>query len=252
MQHLLGLARRAIDDYDMIREGDNILVGVSGGKDSLTVLCLLARLRDFYPKKFTLHAATIDMGFGQDFSPIEELCAGLGVPYTVKRTDIYDIIFNRRREKNPCSLCSKMRRGAIDNLALSLGCSRVALGHHMDDAVETYLMSLLYEGRFHCFSPVTYLTRCGLYQIRPMIYISEAAAAAFSQREGLPVIKNPCPADGSSKRRYVKDLLRRLCAENPAFRQRIFTALQRSDIEQWKNPHPFVPFMNRSKGGRPL
>lgn len=170
MQKLLGLVRRCADDYHMIEEGDRIAVGVSGGKDSLTLLVLLAGLREFYPKHFELEAVTIDMGLGgMDFSGVAELCRKLAVPYTLKTTQIGPVIFDYRKEANPCSLCAKMRRGALNEILLARGINKVALGHHYDDAVETFLMSLLFEGRLSCFEPVTYLDRTGITQIRPML-----------------------------------------------------------------------------------
>lgn len=244
MKHLLSLMRRAVEDYKMINEGDRICVGVSGGKDSLSALYLMSRLKDFYPKKFSLCAVTIDMGFsGADFSPVAELCERLGVEYHVKKTEIGPIIFDVRKEQNPCSLCAKMRRGSLGDAALSLGCNRVALGHHLDDVVETFYMSLFYEGRLHCFSPVTYLSRTDIYQIRPLIYIPEKNLAAFAGDLPLPVLHNPCPANRHTKREYIKEHIATLSIDNPAIKQRIFGALQRSKIEGWENPRPFIPFV---------
>ena len=174
MQKMMGLVRKCIEDYDMIQPGDRVAVGVSGGKDSLTLLVLLAALREYYPVRFDLAAMSVDMGLGgMDFSPVAELCAKLGVPYTVKKTEIGPIIFDHRKEKNPCSMCAKMRRGALHDLLRGQGCNKIALGHHYDDAVETFFMSLLYEGRISCFEPVTYLSRAGITQIRPMLYLGE-------------------------------------------------------------------------------
>ena len=178
MQKLLGLVRRCVDDYQMIQPGDKIAVGVSGGKDSLTLLTLLAGLRDFHPAGFTLEALTIDMGLeGMDFSPVAELCRRLNVPYTKIDTQIGPVIFEHRKEKNPCSMCTKMRRGALNEAILDRGISKIALGHHYDDAVETFVMSLIFEGRISCFQPVTYLDRTGVTQIRPMLYLSERPSA---------------------------------------------------------------------------
>ena len=182
MQKLLGLMRRCIDDYDMIKEGDRIAVGVSGGKDSLVLLQLLAGLRKFFNKSFQLEAITIDMGLGMDFSGIAALCQELDVPYHIIKTEIGPIIFDHRKEKNPCSLCSKMRRGALNQAILDLGFNKLALGHHYDDAVETFVMSLIYEGRISCFQPVTDLDRTGIIQIRPMLYIHEKTVDNFAKR----------------------------------------------------------------------
>lgn len=234
MQHLMGLVRRCADDYQMIEAGDRIAVGVSGGKDSLTLLVLLAKLRSYYPKPFTLEAMTIDMGLGgMDFAPVEALCRSLEVPYSCIRTEIGPIIFEHRREKNPCSMCAKMRRGALNDALLSKGIRKIALGHHFDDAVETFLLSLLYEGRLSCFQPVTYLSRTGVTQIRPMLYVGEKAVAHFAQRMDLPVVPNTCPADKSTKRQEVKDLLAQLQKTYPDLKTKIFGAMQRLPLPEW-------------------
>ena len=189
MQNMMGRIRRCAEDYNMIAEGDKIAVGVSGGKDSLTLLYLLAALRRYYPAHYELQAVTIDMGLpGMDFSPVAALCEKLEVPYQIKKTEIGPIIFDYRHERNPCSMCAKMRRGALNDVLLSLGCNKIALGHHFDDAVETFLMSLLYEGRIGCFEPVTYLSRTGITQIRPMLYVGEQAIAHFAERYELPMM----------------------------------------------------------------
>ena len=188
MQKLMGLVRRCVDDYNMISEGDRIAVGVSGGKDSLVLLVLLAGLRKYFNKSFTLEAITIDMGLGMDYSGIEELCREIDVPYTIVKTEIAPIIFEHRKEKNPCSMCAKMRRGALNQAILDKGFNKLALGHHYDDAVETFLMSLLFEGRISCFQPVTDLDRTGIVQIRPMLYIHERTVDNFALRQKLPII----------------------------------------------------------------
>lgn len=233
MKRLLSYTRRAIDDYSMIEDGDKIAVGVSAGKDSLTLLCAMAYLRIFYPKKFELIAITIDMGFNQpiDFGPIKELCAQLDVPYYIIPTEISKIIFDVRKESNPCSLCAKMRRGALHSAAKELGCTSVALGHHFDDVVETFMLNLFYEGRLGCFSPVTYLSRVGIKLIRPMIYMPEKDVKEFSRKNNLPVIKSPCPADGNTQREEMKKLLTSLERENRGLRYRIFGALTRGKID---------------------
>lgn len=235
MQKMMGLMRRCIEDYDMISEGDRIAVGVSGGKDSLTLLAVLAALREYYPKKFELEAVSIDMGLeGMDFSPIERYCAELQVPYTCRHTQIAQIIFDWRKEKNPCSMCAKMRRGAISELLRERGCSKVALGHHFDDAVETFLMNLLYEGRIGCFEPVTYLSRTQITQIRPMLYIGEKAVESFAARMQLPVVQNACPADRHTKRQEVKELLEAMQAQYPDLKTKIFGAMQRLPLPRWQ------------------
>jgi len=236
MQKLLGLMRRCIDDYDMIREGDKIAVGVSGGKDSLVLLQLLAGLRKFFNKPFRLEAITIDMGLGMDYSGIEALCRELDVPYHIIKTEIGPIIFDHRKEKNPCSLCSKMRRGALNQAILDLGFNKLALGHHYDDAVETFVMSLIYEGRISCFQPVTDLDRTGIVQIRPMLYIHEKTVDNFARRMALPVTENRCPVDKNTKREEIKQLIFDLSATYPDLRERIFGAMQRFPLPEWE-PH---------------
>ena len=236
MQKLLGLMRRCIDDYDMIKEGDRVAVGVSGGKDSLVLLQLLAALRKFFNKSFQLEAITIDMGLGMDFSGIEALCKELDVPYHIIKTEIGPIIFDHRKEKNPCSLCSKMRRGALNQAILDLGFNKLALGHHYDDAVETFVMSLIYEGRISCFQPVTDLDRTGIIQIRPMLYIHEKTVDHFAKRMELPVTENRCPVDKNTKREEIKQLIFALSATYPDLRERIFGAMQRFPLPEWQ-PH---------------
>ena len=234
MQKLLGQLRRCIDDYHMIEAGDRIAVGASGGKDSLTLLVLLAELRKYYPKPFVLEALSIDMGLGgMDFAPVAQLCERLGVPYFCKQTQIGPIIFEYRKEKNPCSMCAKMRRGALNALITERGLNKVALGHHFDDAAETFLMSLLYEGRIGCFEPVTYLSRSGVTQLRPMLYIGEKAITQFAQRMALPVVHNFCPADKHTKRQEVKELLAQLQTQYPDVKTKIFGAMQRLPLPQW-------------------
>ena len=235
MQKLLGLLRRCADDYHMIEEGDRIAVGISGGKDSLALLVLMANLRRFYPKPFELQAITIDMGLsGMDFTPVAALCESLGVPYTRVETQIGPVVFEQRKEKNPCSMCAKMRRGILNETLLKLGCNKLALGHHYDDAVETFLMSLLYEGRISCFQPVTNMDRAGVIQIRPMLYLSEQTVARFAARENLPVVENTCPADKNTKREEVKTLLDHLTKTYPDLRAKVFGAMQRQPLPGWK------------------
>ena len=235
MQHILALVRRCIEDYNMIEEGDTIAVGVSGGKDSVLLLCALARLRKFYPKKFDLVAITIDSAVpGMDFTPIKKLCEELNVPYTVVPTEISKIIFDVRKEASPCSLCAKMRRGALHNATKELGCNVVALGHHFDDAVETLMLNLFFEGRIGCFSPVTYLSRADLRMIRPLIYLPEKDVRYFANKAALPVIKSPCPADGNTQREEMKQLLAKLEKEHKGLRYRIFGAMQRGEVSGFK------------------
>ena len=238
MEHIkrvLSFVRRAVDDYGMIEDGDRIAVGVSAGKDSLTLLCALAELRRFYPKRFELCAVTVDMGFdGADFSRIAALCKELSVEYHVIPTQISKIIFDVRKEKNPCSLCAKMRRGALHNASKELGCNKVALGHHFDDVVETFMLNLFFEGRIGCFQPVTYLSRTDITLIRPMIYMPEKDVKYFSSRVELPVITSPCPADKNTEREEMKQLLASLERQNKGLRYRIFGAIQRGEIDGFK------------------
>lgn len=236
MQKLMGLVRRCVDDYDMIAQGDRIAVGVSGGKDSLVLLELLAGLRQYHPKEFTVEALTIDMGLGMDYSGVQAMCDRLEVPYTIVKTEIAPIIFDYRKEKNPCSMCSKMRRGALNQALLDKGMNKLALGHHFDDAVETFVMSLLFEGRISCFQPVTNLDRTGIIQIRPMLYIHERTVDHFATRMNLPVVENRCPVDKQTKREEVKKLIFELSATYPDLRERIFGAMQRFPLPEWE-PH---------------
>ena len=234
MQKLMGLMRRCIDDYNMVRDGDRIAVGVSGGKDSLVLLQLLAGLRSYLGKDFSLVAVTIDMGLGMDYSGVAELCRKLDVPYTIINTEIAPIIFDYRREKNPCSMCAKMRRGALNQAILDLGCNKLALGHHYDDAVETFMMNLIYEGRIGCFQPVTDLDRTGIIQIRPMLYIHEKTVDNFASRMALPVVENRCPVDKTTKREEIKQLIFSLSATYPDLKERIFGAMQRYPLPEWE------------------
>ena len=234
LQRLLSLVRKALDDYQMIEENDKIAVGVSGGKDSLAMLYALHELQRFYPRPFTLHAFTVDLGFGiQDFEAIRNVCNGFSVPYTIISTEIAQIVFETRRETNPCSLCAKMRKGALNQAAKESGCNLIAYAHHRDDIVETMLLSLIYEGRFHTFSPKTYLDRTQLMVIRPFMYVSEAEVIGFQNKYHLPVCKNPCPADGKTKREYVKQLIRQLNQENPGVKDQFFHAVLTGNIDGW-------------------
>ena len=234
MNKFTGLVRRCVDDYGMIQDGDVIAVGVSGGKDSLSLLCSLANLRRYYPKKFQLHAITLAMGFEEmDFSPVQELCRQLDVPYTLKNSHLKEIIFDQRQEKNPCALCAKMRRGALHDVMGELGIHKIALGHHYDDAIETFMLSLFYEGRLNCFQPVTYMSRTGVTQIRPMLYIGEGTIRNLAARYDLPVVHNPCPKDGASKREEVKQLIKTLSVQYPDLKSKVFGAMQRLPLDGW-------------------
>ena len=234
MQKLIGLVRRCVEDYRMIEQGDRIGVGVSGGKDSLALLVFLAELKKYFPASFYLEAITIDMGLGMDYSGIEKLCKELDVPFTLIKTEIAPIIFDYRKEKNPCSMCAKMRRGALNQALLERNLNKLALGHHYDDAVETFLMSLLFEGRISCFQPVTDLDRTGIIQIRPMLYIHEKTVDSFAARQNLPVLENRCPVDKTTKRTEIKELIYDLSATYPDLKERIFGAMQRFPLPEWE------------------
>lgn len=238
MNKILSYVRRCVEDYDMIQAGDRVAVGVSGGKDSLTLLVALARLREFYPKPFTVEAYTLDMGHvdggeGMDFTGVEALCRELDVPFTLLHSEIHHIIFDLRKEKNPCSMCAKMRRGALHNALREHGITKIALGHHFDDAVETFFLSLFYESRLSCFHPVTYLDRTDITQIRPLLYVSEAMIREAVPRLQLPVVHNPCPADGHTKRQEVKTLIASLEPQYPKLKESIFAAMQRLPLPHW-------------------
>lgn len=226
LQQVLSHIRKAVDDYHMIEDGDKIAVGISGGKDSLTLLQGLHGLMRFYPKHFEIHAVTVDLGFKNlNLSQIEKMCEQMEIPYSIIKTDIASIVFDQRKESNPCALCAKMRKGALNDAIKAAGCNKVAYAHHKDDVVETMLMSLIFEGRFHTFSPVTYLDRTDLTVIRPLLYMNEADVIGFVNKNKIPVVKSPCPADGYTKREYVKELLKKLNQENPGVKERMFTAI---------------------------
>lgn len=234
LQQLLSFTRKAVDEYQMIDEGDKIAVGISGGKDSLAMLYALHGLQRFYPNHFSIEAITIDLGNeGFELAPIQALCKELDVPYTIVKTDIADIIFNQRKETNPCSLCAKMRKGALNEAIKARGCNKVAYAHHKDDIIETMLLSLIYEGRFHSFSPRTYLDRMDLTVIRPLMFVEEADIISFQHRYNLPVTKSRCPADGYTKREYAKELLRQINHENPGAKNRMFSAILNGNISGW-------------------
>lgn len=236
MQKLVGMVRRCVEDYNMIQPGDRIAVGVSGGKDSLALLVFLSELRKYNDKPFSLAAITIDMGLEMDYSGVAALCEKLEVPFTRVETQIGPVIFDYRKEKNPCSMCAKMRRGALNQALLSHGMNKLALGHHYDDAVETFLMSLMFEGRISCFQPVTRLDRTGVIQIRPMLYLHERTIDHFATKMELPVLSNRCPMDKHTKREEIKKLIYELSADYPDLKERIFGAMQRYPLPAWE-PH---------------
>ncbi|MDY2793045.1 MAG: tRNA 2-thiocytidine biosynthesis TtcA family protein [Eubacteriales bacterium] len=230
MKEILGCIRRADQDFGMIEDGDRVAVGVSGGKDSLLLLYALSLYRRFSPHPFTLQAVTLTMGLEPfDLSGVQALCDRLEVPYVVRETQIGRIVFEERREKNPCALCAKMRRGALNDLCRELGVTKLALGHHRDDALETLLMSLLYEGRLHTFQPVTRFDRTPVVQIRPLIYAPEKVIVHYARRLDLPVVASPCPANGRTKREDMKDLLDLICRRVPNARELMLSALRNTE-----------------------
>lgn len=234
LNEFTGIIRRAVDDYNMIEEGDKIAVGVSGGKDSMLLLLAMRHLQTYYPKHFELEAITIELGFeGMDFEPVRKMCEELDIPYTCVKTDIKEIVFDVRKEDNPCSLCAKMRRGALNDAIKERGVSKLALGHHFDDAVETFMMNLLFEGRLGCFRPVTFLDRSGITQIRPMVYAGEGKISNLAEKLELPVVENPCPQDKASKRYEIKQLLKTMSENYPDMKSKIFGGMQRLPLPGW-------------------
>ena len=236
MRRILSHTRAAVDDYNMINDGDKIAVGISGGKDSLMLLKALCELRRFYSAQFQVVAITLDMRFNNqdgDFSEIKKMCDDYGVEYIIKPTDLYEIIFNIRKEPNPCSLCARMRRGILHEAAKEAGCNKIALGHHLDDAAETFLMNLLVESRIGCFAPVTYLSRRDLTMIRPLIYVREREVTAAAERLNLPVVKSGCPANENTKREEIKMLINELSSRYGDVPERIIGAMQRGNIDRW-------------------
>ncbi len=241
LQRLLSYTRKAVDEYQMIEEGDHIAVGISGGKDSLTLLYALHGLKRFYPKKFDLTAITVDLGYEEfDLTPIQELCKELEIPYIIEKSDIYNILFNIRKESNPCSLCAKMRKGALNDAIKKVGCNKVAYAHHKDDIIETMLLSLIFEGRFHSFSPRTYLDRMDLTVIRPIMFVDEMDVIGFQNKYQLPVVKSKCPIDGHTKRQYAKELVRQLNQEHPGAKERMFHAILNGNIQGWPERIPHI------------
>lgn len=234
LQKLFSYTRQAVDAYDMIQDGDRIAIGISGGKDSLTLLYALQGLSRFYPKHFEVEAVTVSLGFpGFDLTPVKNLCHELGVRHTTVETQIGPLVFDTLKEENPCSLCARMRKGALNNTVLELGCNKVAYAHQREDMLETMLLSLLYEGRFYCFPPKTALDKSGLTVIRPLMFVSEAEVIGFKNTYHLPVVKSLCPADGHTRRAYVRDLIHRLNRENPGASQRMFTAILNGTFPDW-------------------
>lgn len=238
MKHILSAIRRAVDDFQMIDEGDKIAVALSGGKDSITLLMALNTLKIFYPKHFTIMALTIDPGSNVlDTQKLQELCQKLEIEYVIEKTDIKEIVFDIRKEKNPCSLCANMRRGALNSVAKAHGCNKIALGHHQDDVIETFLLSLFYEGHIHTFSPVTHLERANITTIRPMIYVKEKDIKQFVNKNQIEILPKNCENDGNSKREDMKNLIISLSKKIPKIRECIFGSIQHSQIDGWNIEH---------------
>lgn len=236
MQKILGYMRKAINEFDMIQDGDRICVGVSGGKDSLVLLYGLVLLRRFIGIDYEVVALTLDPGFnGQrgDYSSVAEFCKEHGVEYHIVETEIGEIVFNVRKESNPCSLCAHMRRGALHNETVRLGCNKIALGHNYDDAVETFVMNLFNEGRIGCFSPVTKLTRKNLIMIRPLVLAEEKDIRRAVRRNNIEIVKSACPADGNTNRQRTKEFIAEMERKDHGFKDRLFGAMRRGNIDGW-------------------
>jgi len=232
LRRLLSMGRRAVDEYAMIDDGDRIAVGLSGGKDSLALLCMLWGLKRFYPKKYELVGITVDLGFeGMDFSPLTEFCKSLDMEHIIVPTRISDVVFVNREESNPCSLCSRMRRGVLHDASKAAGCNKLALGHHFDDAVETFMLNLFREGRIGCFSPVTYLSRKDLTMIRPMVFAAEKDIRYFIKNNDLPLVENRCPEDKRTEREEMKKMLAELDRNDKGLKHRIFGAMKKAHID---------------------
>jgi len=246
LQKMLSVLRRCIDTYTLIDEGDHIAVGVSAGKDSLSLLYLMHELNRFYPKHFRLSAITVDLGLGNlNLEPVKEFAQRLEVPYHIVTTGIGEVLFDIRKEKNPCALCATLRKGALNDKALEIGANKIAYAHHMDDLIETAFLSMLYEGRFYSFSPETYLDRTGLSVIRPFIFTEESDIVSFAKKMELPVCKNPCPMDGYTRRQYVKELLQRIYTETPGAKKRLFRAVVDGNIPGWPEAIQNPRYRNR-------
>lgn len=234
IKRILGKIRRATEDYNMLQDGDRIAVGISGGKDSLALLYELKKYQRFCPVQFDIEAVTVDIGAGEsNFASIKSLCSSMGVSYTIEKTDIKQIVFNIRKERNPCSMCANLRRGALNNAAVRLGCNKVALGHNRDDVIETLMLSIIYEGRIHTFSPVTCLDRKQIYVIRPLIYVEEKEIKKFIKEKKLVTISSQCGIAGVTKREKIKQLILDLYKENSEIKSNIFGAIKRSGIDGW-------------------
>ena len=234
MQQILSYMRKAIEDYNMIEEGDKIAVALSGGKDSISLLMGLKNLQRFYPKHFDLMAISINPGFdffNKDF--LNNICKQLDVPLFIEDTHIKEIVFDERKEKNPCSLCANFRRGALNSVAIREECNKIALGHNEDDVLETFLLNLLYTGSINTFSPVSYMDRSKITLIRPLIYAPEKYIRKYIRKNNIEVMPKVCPMDGISKREDMKEMIKNLQIEIPHIRANLFGAIKRN-IKEWK------------------
>ncbi|MFA5536272.1 MAG: ATP-binding protein [Bacillota bacterium] len=230
--------KKAIKDYEMIKEGDHLAIGVSGGKDSMVLLFLLNLLKRQGPVQFDLTAITLDLGQGANWLALKNYCQQATIDFHLEKTQISEIVFEVRQEKNPCSLCAKLRKGALHQAALRLGCNKVALGHHLDDVAETFLMNLLFAGKLGSFLPAIFLNRVGLTLIRPMVYLPQQVVLSIANNKKFPVVENPCPASKATQRQKMRQLVNQLSLDYPQFRERLLTALQNIDFNNlWKQRH---------------
>lgn len=227
MKKILSLLRQAVQSYNMIENGDTIAIAVSGGKDSLVMLKAMHSLKSFYPSNFEIKAVSIDAGFDNaDFDKIKAFCKNLGIEYRIEKTQIKEIVFDHMQEKSPCSLCAKMRRAALCDAAKGMSCNKIALGHNQDDAIETFMMNVIYSGKAMCFEPVTHYEDAGITLIRPLIFAREYMIKKCASDMELPVMKKICPADGNTKREETKKLIANIRKENKNAEKNIFTAIR--------------------------
>lgn len=234
LQKLLSLVRQAMERYQMVEEGDRIAVGVSGGKDSLTLLMAMKELSHFYPRHFEVCAVSVDLGFANtDYREVRDFCEKLSVDFSLVPTQISQIVMEERKEKHPCALCAKLRKGALAAEALRMGCNKIAYAHHKDDFVETMLLSLIFQGRFYAFPPVTWFEDSLLTVLRPLMFVEEAQVKGFCRRYEIPVMKSECPADGATKRAYAKRLLAQIQREHPGAKERMFRAILNGKLSDW-------------------
>ncbi|NMB41871.1 MAG: tRNA 2-thiocytidine biosynthesis protein TtcA [Firmicutes bacterium] len=229
-KRFLPAVQKAIIKYGMLQEGDKLALAVSGGKDSCALLYIMSLVRAYAPVSFSLQAVFVDMGWEMELAPLEALCSNLKIPFHVEKTKIAKIVFDVRKEKNPCSLCAKLRRGALHKAAKRLGCNRVALGHHLDDVIQTFFLNLIFSGKMDTFKPNTYLSRQDLFLIRPLVYITSETLSSLALSKNLPVVKNPCPAAGETKRHEMGTIIDFITSRYPSFYRRFVTSMEKSGI----------------------